>query len=323
MARRLPPTQDSDVVALTRIVQRPRLGLDQELTMVAGRWLADGAHTEQTLARMSETVHRFAARLQAAGVGSFAAVTPDTARGFVTARTGEGKRPELATMHARRTALRTLYRTLRALGTCSGDPSLDLALAPRGLLVARPLTDDEVTLCRASAQMTRGVFASARAVAWALGEAGAVSSEITSIRLTDLDNPATPTLVRLPGTRRHDARAGSLTSWGARIVASRAAGLSAAGAAGSTLLAYGGAAPTGGAKAQASICNALREVLLAAGLGGEADVRPSSLRHWAGRAAYDAGAPIEAVARMLGHRSLDATAEDIALTWRAPNGETR
>jgi hypothetical protein len=45
-------------------------------------------------------------------------------------------------------------------------------------------------------------------------------------------------------------------------------------------------------------------------------VRPSSLRHWAGRTAYDAGSPIEAVARLLGHRSLDATAEDIALTWR-------
>lgn len=317
MARRLPHIPPLEVVALTTNAHRPGEGLAQELAAVTARWLADGAHTDQTAARMGETVHRFSARLQASGVNSFSAVTPEAARGFVTARTGDGRTPELATMHARRTALRTLYRTLRVLGRCTGDPTLDLALAPRGLLVARPLTDDEVTLCRASAQMTRGVFASARAVAWALGEASAVSSEITSIRLSDLDNPDAPSLVALPGTRRHDPRTGTLTAWGARVLASRASGLSAAGAGGSALLAYGGAAPPGGAKAQASICNALREVLGAAGLGAEADVRPSSLRHWAGRAAYDAGAPIDVVARMLGHRSLDATAEDIALTWRA------
>lgn len=280
------------------------------------RWRDDGAHSEQTLARMSETAYRFASRLDASGVTAFADVPPRAAGAFVTARTGSGAVAELTTQHARRTAVRTLYRTLRALQLAEGDPTLDLRLPPRGLLAARPLTDDEVTLCRASAQLTNGPWASARSVAWALGEATAVSSEITAVTLGDLDDPRHPHRVRLPGTRRHDARTAPLTTWGSRVLASRAWHLMGRGAGPDTLLAYGGQAPPGGAKAQASVCNALRDVLNAAGLAAEADVRPSSLRHWAGRSAYDQGACIEAVARLLGHRSLDAAAEDIALTWR-------
>ena len=48
-------------------------------------------------------------------------------------------------------------------------------------------------------------------------------------------------------------------------------------------------------------------------------MRPASLRNWAGRTAYDAGTPIEDVARLLGLRTLDAAAEDIALNWRIDN----
>jgi hypothetical protein len=40
-----------------------------------------------------------------------------------------------------------------------------------------------------------------------------------------------------------------------------------------TLLCYSGSAPPGGSKAQAAACNALRNVLAAAGLGAEPDVR--------------------------------------------------
>ena len=164
--------------------------------------------------------------------------------------------------------------------------------------------------------MTRGRWAPMRTVAWALGEATAVSSEITTLTLAALDDAAAPRTVALPGTRRHDPRVGVLTEWGSRVIAARVAAQLAAGAERTTLLAYGGQAPPGGAKAQASVCNALRDVLDAAGLAAESDVRPSSLRHWAGRSAYDSGARIETVARLLGHRSLDAAAEDIALSWR-------
>ncbi|WP_176449776.1 tyrosine-type recombinase/integrase [Geodermatophilus saharensis] len=292
------------------------LSLDVALTAVLASWHSEGLHSEQTVARVGETAARFTARLQASGVATFADVTPADAAGFIDARTRAGASPELATRHARRTAVRMLYRTLRALGQPVGDPTLDLRLPPRGLLAARPLTDDEVMLCRATAQLGWPTAARLRAVVWALGESGAVTSEITTLTVADLDDPAAPTTVRLPGTARHDPRSGDLSPWGARLLARHAADLTSRGATPATPLAYAGAAPRGGAKAQAAACNAIRTVLDRAGFGDDADVRPASLRNWAGRRLYDAGAPLEQVARALGHRSLDACAEDIALTWR-------
>ncbi|MGY1713090.1 tyrosine-type recombinase/integrase [Geodermatophilus sp. SYSU D01106] len=268
------------------------------------------------MARVGETATRFAARLSATGVATFTAVTPTDAAGFVHARTRGGEEPELATRHARRTAVRMLYRTLRALGQPVGDPTLDLRLPPRGLLAARPLTDDEVMLCRATAQLRGEAVARLRAVVWALGETGAVTSEITTLTVADLDEPTKPSTVRLPGTRRHDPRTGELSPWARRFLTRHVTDLINRGATATTRLAYAGAAPPGGANAQAAACNAIRTVLDLAGLRADTDVRPASLRNWAGRRLYDAGAPLEQVARALGHRSLDACAEDIALAWR-------
>ena len=310
MARRLP--SPLDVVSGLTVGPSSILG---ELEEVLLRWWLDAAHSDQTLARMGETVQRFGAWLKGAGVTSFAAVSPAQARGFVLAPTPGGRLPEAHTQHARRTAVRMLYRTLRTLDRPSGDPTIDLALPPRGYRVARPLTADEVTLCRVSAQATPGRKGWVRATAWALGEATAISSEITMVRIRDLDDPYQPAWVNLPGTSRAQARRVELTGWGRLMLTERVQALLRAGGGLDTLLAYGGHRPPGGAKAQASVCNALREVLDSAGLAGEADVRPASLRHWAGRCAYDDGASITAVARLMGHRSLDATAEDIALDW--------
>jgi integrase/recombinase XerC len=283
---------------------------------VLSHWGSDGLHSEQTVARVGETAVRFAARLRASGVATFSDVTPSDAAAFVNARTRTGGEPELATRHARRTAVRMLYRSLRGLGQPAGDPTLDLRLPPRGLLAARPLTDDEVMLCRATAQLGWVAAARLRAVVWALGETGAVTSEITTLTVGALDDPRTPTSVRLPGTRRNDPRVSSLTGWGQRILGRHVGDLLGHGATSVTPLAYVGGAPPGGAKAQAAACNAIRKVLDLAGLGDEADVRPASLRNWAGRRLYDDGWPVERVAGALGHRSLDACAEDIALAWR-------
>lgn len=307
-----PPTPQSESDTSTDV---STCDLETQVRQVLAVWATSCEHSEQTRIRMSETIQRFGAWAAACGVGSLSVVSEGDARGFITAPTRHAAEPELATQHARRTALRTLYRTARSLDLAQGDPTLDVVLPPRGCLAARPLSDDEVTLCRASARARRGPGASLRATAWALGEASAISSEITRIRISDLDDPDHPRYVQLPGTRRHDPREAVLTAWGSLILGERASTLLALHGP-EALLAYGGHAPPGGAKAQASVCNALRHVLGSAGLLRETDIRPASLRHWAGRSAYDTGTPLETVARQLGLRSLDATAEDIALDWR-------
>lgn len=291
--------------------------LADAVTQVTAQWQAERLISEQTLLRATETIGRYVRRLEAGGLQRFGQETPTDAAAFVRARTRHGQPAELATMHARRTALRMLYRTLRARGWHDGDPTLDLMLPPRGARTARPLTVDEVALCRLSSRLGAGARSMRLAVCWALGETTAVSSEIAALRLRDVDNPQRPTAVQLPGTRRHDPRTGALSPWGQAVLARHTGVLLDAGARTSTLLAYTGAAAPGGHVSQASVCNALGAVLDQAGLSAEADVRPASLRHWAGRELFDAGSPIQEVARRLGARSLDAAAEDIALAWRS------
>ncbi|MFJ1817355.1 MULTISPECIES: hypothetical protein [unclassified Streptomyces] len=56
---------------------------------------------------------------------------------------------------------------------------------------------------------------------------------------------------------------------------------------------------------QARACVALRDLLVRIGLGGEADVKPSSVTAWAGVDAFERTGRIEQAARCLGPRSLD------------------
>ena len=106
----------------------PQEGFARVLT----RWQTSRVHTDQTLARTSETVQRFIARLDAQGVTGLGQVTQRHVAAFVAAATTDGAAPELATQHARRTSVRTFYRTLRELGIQAGDPTMDLRLPPRG-----------------------------------------------------------------------------------------------------------------------------------------------------------------------------------------------
>ncbi|WP_168676626.1 tyrosine-type recombinase/integrase [Cellulomonas septica] len=306
----------SETTTATARPAQDSLSLDELLERAHAAWAASGAFSEQTLLRAHETAYRFTQRVMRQGAMGVGDLTPALCSGFVTAPTAEGRPAELTTQHARRTALRMYFRALRDLGLYDGDPTLDLHLPARTSTAARPLTDDEVTLCRVAARLgAAGSTSLQRAVCWALAEATAITSEITQVRVGDVDDAAAPRWVRLAGTKRARGRLGELTDWGSRVMSRQLEMLHERGAGSHTLVTYRGAGAPGQHVAQAAVCNAIGEVLTAADLAAEPDVRPTSVRNWAGRALYDAGMPIERVAVRLGARSLDSVAEDIALHW--------
>jgi integrase len=140
-----------------------------------------------------------------AGVGSFAEVTPAVVDRFVHARiTRERSAPSAATMHARRSAVRLLFRTGRQLDLCASDPTLDVVLTPRSGLRARPLTDDEVAACRSAS--LHSLDATRLPAAWALAEATVRSGELAAIRVCDGD--LDEGRVSIAGSARTDPRLG-------------------------------------------------------------------------------------------------------------------
>lgn len=212
-------------------------------------------------------------------------------------------------MHARRSATRLLFRTGRRLGLCSTDPAVDIDLPPRSSLRARPLSDDEVGLCRSAS--LHSLDATRLPAAWALAEATVRSGELASIRVCDVD--LDEARVWIAGSARTEPRWGELSVWGCKQVRRRVDAIG-----DSSLVIYTG---RGSAESrQAASCQAIHETLLRAGLSGEADVRPVSVAAWAGRVAFDQTQRIDEAARVLGVRSLDRAAAIIGWDWST--GET-
>lgn len=265
----------------------------------------------QSLRRVGALLEAFAQFAQhGEGVACLDDVTPELARSFVTALCADGAAPGLATQHLRRSAIRLLFRVARWLGSAAQDPTLDLALPARSASIARPLTDEEVGLCRTAA--LHSLTSTRLAAAWALAEASARTAELPRLRVADLDLDRARVWVH--GSLRTEARWGCLSQWGGIQLERRVRELGAA-ADSSSLLVYGG---DGSAESrQASSCQAIGETLRRAGLATEPDVRPVSVAAWAGaRVLADTGR-IEAAARALGCRSLDGAARLVGLDWRA------
>ena len=268
--------------------------------------------TDQSVQRMAELMARFTIYVDRGhGLCSVSEIAEKHVEGFVVAPSGVGsqlRRPSVATMHLRRSALRLYFRTVRQLGLCSGDPTLDLVLPARSSLHLRPLTDDEVALCRSFS--VSSLTETRRPAAWALAEATARTSEIPHIRIRDID--VDEDRVWLWGSTKTEPRWGRLTEWGCKQLARRVERVKDRGP--DALLAYDGALDD--KVAQISSCIAIADILRLAGLSQELDVRPHSVVAWAGRRMLSETGHIEAVAKALGARSLDRAASLIDWEWR-------
>jgi integrase/recombinase XerC len=266
------------------------------------------ASTDPQWDRTSTILDRFGRfASEGCGLDGLDQVTRSIARSFVTAPTSAGEPPSTSTMHWRRTALRLLFRAARRHGLVDGDPTLDLDLPPRSSLGTRPLTDDEITLCRSVAQWS--LAGSRRAAVWALAEATCRSSELPNITGDDIDLDLGR--VWIAGGKATQPRTGQLTDWGLVQVRARLDELDVP----SLPLVYSGRSPAGAG--QVSGAAALVDVLTRAGLHREPDVRPGSVAAWAGRRVLEKTGRIDCAARALGVQSLDRSARIVAWDWQA------
>lgn len=281
------------------------LELDQVLAEIGAAKVV-GANSAQTMADLMARFVSHARRV--ARISSLAEVCPDAVLDFLRARTTDGSAPAVGTMHLRRSAVRLLFRIARMRGLCGHDPTLDISLPPRSVLGVRPLGDDEVALCRSHSIET--LKETRQPAAWALAEATATTTELSHLRLSDLD--LQNERVWLHSGRSTTSRWGYLSPWGL-VQLDRRARVLACKAGTDPVLVYDGKGSTH--TATISGCVAISGTLRRAGLSAEPDVRPSSVRAWAGAVILRDTGSIEKVARRLGMRSLDRAARFIGHEW--------
>lgn len=281
--------------------------LNAERRAVVEALSASGALSEQSLVRILDLVGRFCGFCERAfGVDSLTEVSAPQAAAFVEAPTAIGE-PSVATMYLRRSALRLLFRTARELDLAESDPTLDLLLPPRSSQPTRPLTDDEVAVCRVASLHT--LTSSRLSAAWALSEASARSAEIGHVRTADVD--INGQRVWLHGSSRTEARWVPLSEWGTTQLERR---LRAIGDDPERLVVYEGEQGSDYHR-QAASCMAITKTLRRAGVACESDVGPLSVIGWAGRQVLAETGRIDEVAVRLGVRSLDRAAALIGWDW--------
>jgi integrase len=286
-------------------------GPQHEVRVVLWAWLHEPSLEPSTIARLGELVVRFASRLEITGVASLRSATLTDCEGFVWAPTRRRQPPSIFTVHLRRTAVRTLYRSLTRLwGEDVVDPSRHLRLPPKTRRVARPLEDDEVMLLR-TAVLARSRDRTRAAAVVALAETTATTREISAMRWHDVDLDRHSCL--LPGAHPIQPRRATLTGWAAAALTRHRDFAGNPG--GEQPVVHRGSSPPGSHAGQAAMSNLLRQLLDAAGLNDD-DIKPASVRLWAPARALADGTRVEAVALMLGLTSLDATADLLSYRWR-------
>jgi len=267
---------------------------------------------DQSLPRIANTVTRFTTYLEDGHqLRSVHEIGGEHVEGFVFAPLPDSsgrRRPAIATMHLRRSALRLYFRIAREEGLGLGDPTLDLHLPPRSGFAMRPLTSDEIVLCRSYSLKT--LTATRHPAALALAEATARTSEIPHIMVSDLELEGGR--VWLHGSPKTEARWGYPSEWGLHQLARRIETLKATASENRPLIYRGNGSEE---SRQAASCIAITETLERAGLSREPDVRPLSIVAWAGRRILSETGRIDEVARRTGMRSLDRAARLIGWDW--------
>lgn len=280
---------------------------------VVAAWTVDGAMSPQTLDKFALLARRFTRFAAAHDVTTLAGADTQLVTKFVAAkgrsRHGTVGAAAVATMHNRRAALRAFFRTARRLGLTLDDPTTDIDLPDREATTVRPLHDDEAALVRLFAEHATPTR---HAATTALLLAGAHTSELGHIRITDIDT--TNHTVWAHGSTKHRPRQLILDTWAQRVLTQRITHLSEQGGNPETIVCTGSEGSD--AQRQARVCVTVRDVLTRAGLSTTPGIKPSSLTAHAARRAFDDSGRIEAAARLLGSGSLDGVATLIGYQWR-------
>lgn len=291
--------------------------IDEAVDVVLAVWharVADGEMSPQTAEKFLLLMRRFGRFAAATGVTSVDEVDGHVVEKFIHAsgadRRGHLAAPATATQHQRRSVLRLFARDAIRLGFMLGDPTYGIELPRRSLVDVRPVNNDEVALLQCFAESWSTPTRHAATVALAL--AGVHTGEIARVAVDALRGDR----VAAPGATRIAARDLPLSAWAQRVLAERAQLLAVrgkvTGIASLVSTGYGSAA-----QEQARVCTTIRDVIKRAGLGGEQDIRPSSLTAHAAAAAFDESQQIDAAAKVLGYQSLDTTARLIGWDWQA------
>ena len=244
----------------------------------------------------------------AAGAQRWADVTPEMIEGWCSAAAkhrGRWTAPAASTVRNRQWALTVVCDALESAGV-EIDPALRPGREPRPTAHRRSrlLTPAERRLVRAFAD--RGLVGSRRSAMVALAEAGASPAEIALVRVRDVDLEAGT--VRLNPAR---ARVNPLTGWGSEAIR-RVLTVNGIGPADGARLCVTGS--VGADRAAQSVATRLCDVIRDAGLADAPGVTGGSIRLTTA-AEILAVDGIEAAARFLGARSLDAAAAALGHRW--------
>jgi site-specific recombinase XerD len=273
--------------------------------------------TPGSAARYQRVLESFERFLAAADVTSLADITPELCHKFLSAPLPGRHAPSPSTARFRLTVVRSAFAAMSTSCVVQQDPTSGLTVRHRpSRLVPRPLTPPEVLRLRAGARLRPRDTIRPACVELAL--VGLTHTEIAAAVVADLANDA-----RRLGVTGASARILEIDRTGGpaltlRVQALRRQQRSRRKPVDETTLHLGLHRPLSDYARESiapSISSSLSRAIAAAGLHGP-DIRPRSLREYAGNAFYARTGDIEETASRLGLKSLDVARSLIDDTWQ-------